>query len=130
MAILGFVGGLTLKVVSRLRFYPDFFTSFDIWGYPHYDKTCCGFDDFSLLICLLLFIFHFGRQIPGTLLDNSKTATICIWDLQARAKRFACQINRICKLELIGFANLIEHFLPGIAATPMGFTKIKNLSEG
>ena len=42
---------------------------------------------------------------------------------------FASQIKRICQLELIGFADEIEHFLPGIAAACRGFTKMKNESK-
>ena len=39
--------------------------------------------------------------------------------------RFADRITRICQLELIGFADWIKHFLPGITAACRGFTKMK-----
>ena len=38
---------------------------------------------------------------------------------------FAGRANRICQRELIGFADWIGHFLPGIAAACRGLTKMK-----
>ena len=43
-------------------------------------------------------------------------------DLPTGLKGFA-------KLELIGFANWIGHFLPRIAAASRGFTKMKNENQ-
>ena len=43
---------------------------------------------------------------------------------------FVSRITRICQLELIGFANWIRHFLPGIAAVFRDFIEIKMKVRG
>ena len=52
----------------------------------------------------------------------------CLFSFFSSKKQrgFAGKITRICQLELIGFADWIRQFWPGIAAVFKGFIKMKN----